>query len=319
MHNCIVLRHTCSDGFRTALLAAADELGGYHTMVNRSIRISCCALLITLGACASLPVSPPVEDGLLLDLDADREVFLQEGDRVVGWRNQVADSPAQFFVHRDLGREVPGSGRPRIRRNVDAIAGHDAVVFEEQELVNLHEDEFDDLTTGSGYTWFCVMTVHEQRVGLVDVNSFFGNLRNGGNYEGFWGNVEDDNSVWIGSRNGITFGRFDENNPKLLGPRLEIGRYVVVAGRMAAGTDTVDIELFVDSPRPVGSVRFPVNPDADPSRMAIGQERDAVEHPGAESFHGEIARFLIYDHPLTDEELRHTMSFLSGYYELESR
>ena len=28
------------------------------------------------------------------------------------------------------------------------------------------------------------------------------------------------------------------------------------------------------------------------SRMAIGQERDAIEHPGKESFDGEIARFL---------------------------
>ncbi|MEX2402140.1 MAG: hypothetical protein WD423_15320 [Rhodothermales bacterium] len=271
-----------------------------------------------LAACAgpeSTPAGPPpVTEALLLDLDADKDIFLQDGDRVVGWRNQVADSPAQFFVHRDLGREVPGSGRPSIRYDVPEINGHATVVFEEQELVNFHEDEFDAATTGSGYTWFSIMMVHEQHVGLPDVNSFFGNLRNGGNYEGFWGNVEDDNAVWIGSRNGITFGRFDENNPKLLGPRLEGGRYYVVAGRMEAGVDTVDVELFVDSPYPLGSVPFPVNPEADASRMAIGQERDATNHPGEESFHGEITRFLIYERPLSEDEMVTMVDYFREVY-----
>ena len=262
---------------------------------------------------ASTPALP-VTRALILDLNADRGVFLQDGDRVVGWRNQVKDSPAQFFVHRDRGREIPGSGRPTLRRNAAGAGGHNAIAFREQELVNFHEDEFDACTTGKGYTWFSVMTVYEQHVGLADVNSFFGNLRNSGNYEGFWGSVEDDNSVWIGSRNGRTFGRFDENNPKLLGPELEIGRYYVVAGRMGAGTDTVDIELFVDTPEPAGSVPYPVVPEDDPSRMAIGQERDAWQHPGRESFHGEIARFLIYERPLNDGELERMITHLREVY-----
>jgi len=63
--------------------------------------------------------------------------------------------------------------------------------------------------------------------------SFFGNLKNSGMYEGIWGNVTDDNRVWIGSRNGITFGRWDGNNPMVLATKpLEEGRYYVVAGRM---------------------------------------------------------------------------------------
>lgn len=288
-------------------------------MASVKIRFGIMLLGIALASCASSDTpqtesEPPVTEALLLDLNADVDLFLQDGDRVVGWRNQVAESPAQFFVHQDLGREVPGSGRPSIRR--DAVGGHDAVVFEEQELINFHEDEFDACTTGNGYTWFSVMTVYEQHVGLPDVNSFFGNLRNGGNYEGFWGNVEDDNTVWIGSRSGITFGRFDENNPKLLGPQLEIDRYYVVAGRMGAGTDTVEVELFIDSPDPVGSVPFPVNPDADASRMAIGQERDATNHPGQESFHGEIARLLIFERPLSDEEIGRMIFFLQDLYGL---
>ena len=275
------------------------------------------ALMLFLSACQS--ESLPVVTGLILDLDADLDLTVENDDRIVGWRNQVPDSPVQWFVPQEKGREVPGSGRPSIRRQVGTIDGHDTVVFRQQELVNDHESAFDALATGAGYTWFSVMAVYEQRVGLEDVNSFFGNLRNGGNYEGIWGNFTDDNTVWIGSRNGITFGRFDANNPKLLGSKLEIGPYYVVAGRMASGSGRVPIEVFVNEPEVIDTVLFPVNPDADASRMAIGQERDAIEHPGVESFDGEITRFLIFERPLPDEELDQVMAFLRQRYGIRGR
>ena len=82
----------------------------------------------------------------------------------------------------------------------------------------MDEDAFDGLTTGKGHSWVAVIAVHEQRVGLKDVNSFFGNLRNGAKYEGVWACLDDNNTVWWGARNGRSFGRFDENNPKLSGP-----------------------------------------------------------------------------------------------------
>lgn len=252
----------------------------------------------------------------MLDLNAEKEVILEDSNRVVSWRNQVQASPAQLFVKRDKGREVAGSGRPTLRPGVKAINDHNTIVFRQQELINKHEDAFDTLLTGSGYTWLCVMSVYEQRVGLEDVNSFFGNLRNGGNYEGIWGNLNDDNSVWVGSRNGLTFGRFDKNNPKLSGPQLKTGRYYLVAARMASGTGTVPIELFINKPKPVNEVMFPVNVNADPSRLAVGQERDAVEHPGVESFDGEIARFIIYERPLDADELRRVFTFFRDKYNL---
>jgi hypothetical protein len=83
---------------------------------------------------------------------------------------------------------------------------------------------------------------------------------------------------------------------------------------MAAGDGTVKLELFVDNPKPVSIANFPVNPKANPSRMAIGQERDAIEHPGHESFDGEIARFLIWDRPLDDAALQNVMSALQKKY-----
>lgn len=245
--------------------------------------------------------------GLVLDLDARRGVTVVDGGRVVKWRNQVAGNGAQDFVSRDEGRGEAGSGRPTL---VKDEMGRAVLDFRQQELVCMDEDVFDGLVRGGGCTWVALMRVHEQREGLKDVNSFFGNLRNEGMYEGVWGCFDDENTVWWGPRNGLSFGRFDGNNPKIAGPKLEVGKYHVVAGRLGAGTGMVRAELFVDGGAAVAGVELPVNPAANPSRMAIGQERDAIQHPGHESFDGQIGRFLIFGRPLGDGELQGVMEGL---------
>ncbi len=256
-------------------------------------------------------------EGLVLDLDADRGVKVVDG-RVASWHNQAESKAREFVATRDAGHKK-GTGHPVLKEGVLAIGGHNAVVFKRQELINSDEDAFDHLTTGSGYTWFAIMCVYPQVSGLKDVNSFFGNLKNGGNYEGFWAGLKDDNTLWMGSRNGITFGRWDRNNPQVLGPELEVNRYYVIAGRMGAGTGKVTIELFVDGTKPVASVPLQVNPNGNPSKMAIGQERDATNHPGHESFDGELARLLIWDRPLTDRQFEKTLSSLKNFYALSAR
>ncbi len=264
--------------------------------------------IILLFSVATTAQAQIAETGLVLDLDADKGVEVEDSDRVVQWTNQVATFPAKEFVKQDEGRKVPGSGRPTLKKSVAVIGGHNTLVFERHELVNHDEDAFDHFLTGSGYTWFAVISVRKQIVQLKDVNSFFGNLKNGGMYEGIWGNLTDDNRVWIGSRNGITFGRWDRNNPMVLTAKpLKEDRYYVVAGRMGAGTGEVQIELFINEPQAVASQPFPVNRKANPSKLAIGQERDATNHPGKESFDGQLARFLMYERPLTPDELRQTM------------
>jgi hypothetical protein len=112
----------------------------------------------------------------------------------------------------------------------------------------------------------------------------------------------------------LSFGRFDKNNPKVSGLILEKETFHVIAGRMEGGTGEAKLSLYVQSPEAVASGTFPVNPDANPSRMAIGQERDAIEHPGKESFDGEIARFLIWEVPLNDKQLAEAMQLLAAEY-----
>lgn len=274
-------------------------------------------LILLLSVTATVQAQIPAK-GLILDLDADKGVEVEDGDRVVKWTNQVTTFTARDFLKQDEGRKEPGSGRPTLKRSVAAIGGHNTLVFRRQELVNHDEDAFDHLLTGSGYSWITVISVHKQIVQVKDVNSFFGNLRNSGMYEGIWGNVTDDNRVWIGSRNAVTFGRWDHNNPMVLAAKpLKENRYYIVAGRMDSGTGEVQIELFINELPAAASKPFPVNSAADSSKLAIGQERDATNHPGKESFDGELARFLMYERPLPNDELQQTIESLKKTYAIQ--
>ena len=270
--------------------------------------LACLLLIQSFSVADDLP-----EAGLLLDLDASKNVELDATGRVVKWTGSSPGQPFEFSK-RDEGRAEPGSGRPALRPSVAEIGAQPALVFLQQELVCRDEDAFDSLTTGQGHTWAALVSVREQRVGVVDVNSFFGNLHNAGNYEGLWGCFTDDRRPWYGVRNGRSFGRFDANNPQLLAPPLEVGRYHLLVGRMQTGTGKVRLDFFVDSATPASTAAIQVSSTANPSKLAIGQERDAIEHPGHESFDGEIARLLIWQRPLDDTELASLVALLKKRY-----
>lgn len=263
----------------------------------------------------------PLNKGLLLDLNADEQLLIEDGDRVSSWSNSISNKIINF-VKQDIGRKVKGSGRPQLKLNVSRLNGHNSVVFHRQELVNHNEDAFDHLTQGSGYTWFSVMSVSEQVKGKPGVNSFFGNLRNTnlnkqGQYEGFWGGVNIKNQVWMSSRNGIKKGTWNDDSPLLMDKdTLTKEKYYLVMGRMGAGEGAVKMELFVNTTKAIVEKSFPVNTKANPSKMVIGQERDATNHPGAESFDGEIARFLIFERPLSDDQLKTLSDYLKNKYNI---
>ncbi|MEY4307095.1 MAG: hypothetical protein RJA95_463 [Verrucomicrobiota bacterium] len=257
------------------------------------------ACLLLFSSCLALAAAELPTTGLLVDLHAAKGVTLDAQGRVTAWTNQVGGDATKAFVGQPKGRADANSGLPAIEAGTPP-----ALSFRQQELVCHDESAFDGLIRGDGCTWVAVLKVYPQRVGLKDVNSFFGNLRNGQKYEGIWGCLDDDNTVWWGARNGLTFGRFDVNNPKLVGPKLAEGRFHFVAGRLGAGQGEVTAEFFVNDLKACATARFPVNPLADASKLAVGQERDAIQHPGKESFDGEIARFLLWNRPLTDAELK---------------
>lgn len=255
-------------------------------------------LLLALS-CLGLFAADIPRPGLMVDLDATKGVALDAAGRATAWTNQAGPDALRAFVGQPKGRADALSGLP-----VAVPGARASLAFRQQELVCHDEAALDGLIRGDGCTWVAVIKVYPQRVGLKDVNSFFGNLRNGKMYEGIWGCLDDDNTVWWGARNGLSFGRFDVNNPKLVGPKLEEGRFHVLAGRLGAGSGEVLAEFYVNGLKPCATARFPVNPRADSSKLAVGQERDAIQHPGKESFDGEIARFLLWNRPLDDAELK---------------
>ncbi len=85
---------------------------------------------------------------------------------------------------------------------------------------------------------------------------------------------------------------------------------------MQSGRGAVLVELFVNDSEPFAVETFVVVPSADPSKLAIGQERDATNHPGKESFNGEIARILIWERPLTNDELSTVAKSLKSDYRI---
>lgn len=229
---------------------------------------------------------------LIVDLNADAGVITEDGNKVSTWHNSAAASAVKAFSKRDEGRTVPGSGRPELLEKVTALNGHNSIVFLQQELLNNSETAFDSLITGSGFTWIAIVRPYTQKGELRDVNSFFGSLKNGGNYEGFWGGFNDENFLWTGARNGITFGRWDKNNQRITSTvPLDTTQYYLLAGRMQPGKQIALVELFINDFSMANAAHIvPVNIHADGSMLSIGQERDAIQHPGVESFRGEIAR-----------------------------
>lgn len=264
-----------------------------------------------LAASALFAVSVHAEEslpaeGLIVHLDADAGIETKD-TQVLIWRNKADFKARDFKATRE-------NGRPEIRKAVAELNGHNAIVFKEQEVLNDDEDAFDGLTTGSGYTWVTVIAAYPQTGKLKDVNVFLGNLRNGMQYEGFWAGFDDDGSVWMGTRNGKTFGRWNGDNPKVKGPKLDEKRFYVVAGRMGSGTETATLDLFVNAEKPVATATVPVFTKANASKLAVGTERDAKEHPGVESFDGEMAKVLIWQRALSDVEMKRVLESLTQTY-----
>lgn len=273
------------------------------------------------------------KDDLVLDLNADVGVATEDGDKVITWTNQAPNPKALDFHHTEEGRtktiisqEELGTGRPALLKNSSEINGHNTLIFREDELINDNDEAFHGMMTGSGYTWFAVIKPYEQRgpgkINSIYPNAFFGNLRNtakpqleGGLYAGFWGSFYPDGRVYMGSRNGLGEKvRDGVNTPEVAAPPPAVDEWHIIMGRQGSGKGIVKLELFVNDPlEAVNSHEYPVG-DVEPSRMAIGTERNAINHQGKESFDGELARLLMYETALSQQEMKQVYDYLRATY-----
>jgi hypothetical protein len=272
-------------------------------------------------------------ENLVLDLNADIGVAVEDKNLVTRWTNQAPDPKAINFSITEEGRTKTiitqtelGTGRPALVKNVSEINGHASLRFRENELINDNDEAFHGMITGSGYTWFAVIKPYEQRgPGKINSgypNAFFGCLRNTGppqketgQYAGFWGSFYPDGRVYMGSRNGLSEKvRDGVNTPEVAAPAPAVNEWHIIMGRQGSGQGTVKLELFVNDPAAaVNSSDYPVGP-VEPSRMAIGTERNAINHQGKESFDGELARLLIYDTALDNPKMKEVHDYLRTLY-----
>ena len=297
-------------------------------MIRKIIKLTIVVSLIVLAGCSPGKLrEAEVSSGLILDLNADKGVTMSTDGFVISWTNQVPDAAATEFNYTDEGREFAGSGRPKPGSSTEELNNHNSIVFQEDELINDNDKAFDGLITGKGYTWFVVIKPYQQHRGEGDYpQAFFGCLRNTatpqleeGQFAGFWGSFYIDGKVWMGSRNGEgEFSRASIDTPEVLGPFLPIDNWYLLAGRQAAGKpgEIVKLDLFInDHSSPVATGDYSVG-NWEPSRMAIGTERNAINHQGHESFDGELARILIYERPLSNSEMKTLFEYLNNVYGL---
>lgn len=293
--------------------------------------------LTLLGSLALLSMygcTPDIaQDDLVLDLNADVGVTTQDGNMVTTWTNQAPNPKAADFYHTEEGRtktiisqEKLGTGRPMLLEKSSEINGHNSLIFKEDELINDNDEAFHGMMTGNGYTWFAVIKPYEQggpgKINSRYPNAFFGNLRNtakpqleDGQYAGFWGSFYPDGRVYMGSRNGLSKTIRDSiNTPEVEAPPPAVNEWHIIMGRQSSGHGTVLLELFVNNPSvAANSHNFPVG-NVEPSRMAIGTERNAINHQGKESFDGELARLLMYETALSDREMKLIYDHLRQLY-----
>ena len=270
---------------------------------------------------------------LMLDLNADKGLAVEEDSMVTSWANQVPNAKAVDFKSTEEGRtktiisqEEEGTGRPTLLKNSAEINGHNSLVFREDELINDNDSAFHGMMTGDGYTWFAVIKPYKQagpgKINSIYPNAFFGCLRNtakpqleGGQFAGFWGSFYTDGRVYMGSRNGLSIKvRDGVNTPEVEAPPPAINKWHIVMGRQGSGQGVVKLELFVNNPfDAVNSSDYPVG-DVEPSRMAIGTERNAINHQGKESFDGELTRLLMYDAALDKQQMNAVYDYLTEVY-----
>lgn len=297
---------------------------------NRPATALLTSLVILCSAGHSKELNP---NDLVLDLNADVGVTTEDGKMVTTWTNQAPHAKAIDFHHTEEGRTKTvisqtelGTGRPTLLRHSKEINGHDTLIFREDELINDNDEAFHGMMTGGGYTWFAVIKPYEQggpgKINSRYPNAFFGNLRNSGPpqkesglYAGFWGSFYPDGRVYMGSRNGLNEKVRDGiNTPEVEAPRPAVNEWHIIMGRQGSGQGVVQLELFVNDPaQAVNSHDFPVG-DVEPSRMAIGTERNAINHQGKESFDGELARLLMYETALTTEQMKAVHAYLKSVY-----
>lgn len=257
-------------------------------MLNRqSFAFVLCTLLVAaLGQSANAITSV----GLIQDLDAN-SLIGADGSTVNSWVPSVGDT---------VNLAGGGAGNPTLQ--VGAINGNNAVRFSNNSrLIGDDASLFDSNINGSGYTWIAVVDAGNNTT--ANQNRIFGTLINAGPFSGQTADVEN-NKVASHNRfgGGVSMGATD----------VDAG-FFIAGGRLGAGLGSQIAEVFMNSTTADGSSNVNVGV-SDAGAISIGSERTG----GTEFFDGDIARILIWNRAISDEELNEAGFQLARTYGLQT-
>lgn len=226
-----------------------------------------------------------VTAGLIEDLDAD------VGTTATTWTNQAT------------GGDDVATTAGSISREAGAVNGHAAIVFDGgTRMIGDDTAVFAPLTNGTGLTWFAVVRPEAQD--NAQRNQILGTIHEGGAFSGFTAGVNTATARPYTMLRPVTTETFVQSsqNTSL--------RWVVLAGRLSAGTGNQTGTVYVDSAEPDDTRSVAVPGGSTCGALVIGSERTL----GTEFYAGRIARILIYDRALGDLELATTGRALGARY-----
>ncbi|MDD5705600.1 MAG: hypothetical protein PHR35_06720 [Kiritimatiellae bacterium] len=225
----------------------------------------------------------------IIDFNADAGV-VSDANGVSAWSNQIADAMEDAVV------QTENNKKPVLLSA--AVNGHSALRFDSGDsdglagdaLAGDSETALDPLMRGIGYTWFVVARSDGPS---GESGAIFGSLLNGAPWSGL--------SALIAYPGGAVRHPFRTADEYKASGTYSVadGSYHVLAGRASAGLAPV-ITVYDNSPSALGCVTGTTTGIAESGPLCIGAWRTGLFNT---LWHGDLARILIYNRPLPDEEL----------------
>jgi hypothetical protein len=224
---------------------------------------------------------------LIEDLDADTFNGVTWTNQITGHGDNVAASAA-------------------IAKMPNAANGHDAVVLTGNlRLTGSNATAFASLINGDGMAYFAVVKPGTQRnTGQVDRNQIFGTIHEGGNFSGFTAGTDLVDEPYAMMRP-------DTTEYKAQTGVAEANTWIVLAGRLQSGTNgEKKSTVYINSASVKATAMFMIDGSSQVGALTVGAERTL----GTEFWTGQIARILIYDGPMTDNDFATTGRALGERY-----
>lgn len=240
------------------------------------------------------PSAVPVTTSLIQDLNPENGVSVS-GTTLTGWTNSAASGGDDLTVV---------NGNPQL--TTADLNSLDVVSFDGNDSIEgTSTTAFDGMATGSGATVFTVLQGSSTQPNFLA--RYMGTL-NGASLKGFTFNLSH-----AGLTNSWTYFN-NPSNQELYGTTdLDDDNWHIVVCRLSTGTGAQTMSTFIDSATSEASTAMTVGDASGALQLTVGADRTGDVN---QAFVGKIARVLMYERGLTDEEVNDVGTYLAELYNL---